>query len=95
MSHRPRGYFIGDMIEIEASFKNRDEVLTDPDTVKVRVRKPDGSFETLDSAKVSTGLYRATVVADMSGIWQRRVESTGGVTAADESEFFVRRSTFP
>jgi hypothetical protein len=46
----------------QATFKNADNVLYDPITVVLEVRRPDGSLNYPTLTKISTGVYRANIL---------------------------------
>ena len=59
-------YDIGDRPVITATFRNDADALTDPTTVTVRVREPDGT-ETLYTSPVASIVNR--FVSTCSGKW--------------------------
>ena len=70
--------------------------LRDPSTVKLRVRKPDGTVSVYDYptgaqllSKLSTGIYYANVTVDQAKTWQVRWESTGNPQKSDQRFFVV------
>jgi hypothetical protein len=56
------------------------------------VRKPDGTTATPPVTSPSTGRYEATITADQSGTWSYRFVTDDVLTAAEEAQFYVRRS---
>lgn len=99
-------YDIGDVVRIEGEFKNPDGELTDPGTVSVTIKKPDGTElptrvyneSTDDIQKDGVGRYRTDVdipsVASSAGTWRYRWFSDGEGKAAEEGAFKIRRSKF-
>ena len=94
-------YDIGDRPVITATFRNAADALTDPTTVTVRVREPDGT-ETLYTSPVasivnsSTGVWAFTFPAalDAAGDWYVRFRSTAGLLTAGEQKLVVRPTAF-
>ena len=94
-------YDIGDRPVITATFRNDADALTDPTTVTVRVREPDGT-ETLYTSPVapiansSTGVWAFTFPAalDAAGDWYVRFRSTAGLLTAGEQKLVVRPTAF-
>lgn len=90
---------VGDVVRLAFVFTDAADVATDPSTVTVKVRAPDGTITTLTFAnnevvKDSAGHYHYDVDVDQDGIWRYRAESTGTAQAAVESRFEVRKSAF-
>jgi hypothetical protein len=82
-------------------FRDFAGVLTDPTTVKVKIKKgngtilPDKVFGTdVAVVKESVGIYHIDLDTDVHGTWTIRWEATGTVKAAIEQRFEVRRSDF-
>lgn len=46
----------------EATFRNADNTLYDPVTVTLEVREPNGTLDYPTVTKISTGIYRATIL---------------------------------
>ena len=94
-------YDIGDRPVITATFRNDADALTDPTTVTVRVREPDGT-ETLYTSPVasivnsSTGVWAFTFPAalDAAGDWYVRFRGTAGTITAAEQKLVVRPTAF-
>ena len=94
-------YDIGDRPVITATFRNDADAPTDPTTVTVRVREPDGT-ETLYTSPVasivnsSTGVWAFTFPAalDAAGDWYVRFRSTAGLLTAGEQKLVVRPTAF-
>lgn len=89
-------YFIGEKVRVSVSFTNSDDALTDPDTVTLNIRNPDGDLQQVlyspgDIVRVGTGLYRYDIApADVGGYWHYRWEGVGTVEAAHEATFYCR-----
>lgn len=92
-------YIEGDLIRVTAKFKV-GTVLTDPTTVKVKVKNPAGTITTktyLTDAEVvkdSAGIYHYDITLNASGSWWYRWESTGAAAGAREYRVQVRPSEF-
>ncbi len=91
-------YDKGDGVTLEATF-TVGSVLTDPTTVTLKVKDPDGTITTYTYTggtvtKTSTGLYTKTITVSNDGAWYYRYEGTGAVQAAGEVMFKVRKSEF-
>lgn len=88
----------GDILTSRMTFRI-GEVATDPTTVTVRVRKPDGSIITRTFAehpaevvKDAVGTYRYQITADMDGIWAIQWVGEGTAAATEEQTFVIRPS---
>ena len=94
-------YDIGDRPTVTGTFTSSADALTDPTTVTVRVREPDGT-ETLYTSPVasivnsSTGVWAFTFPAalDAAGDWYVRFRSTAGLLTAGEQKLVVRPTAF-
>ena len=87
---------IGDQAILQAIFKDREGVLTDPTTVAFYVMKPgDAAGTVVSGAKVSDGIWEALYTITASGLHWWRVEGTGAVTAAEERSFEVSDRRVP
>lgn len=104
MSDTINEYDLGDEVRCstaEVPFTNTAGTVIDPAAVFFKVKNPSGTVTTytygVDAAlvKVSTGIYRVDVDANMSGTWWYRFYSTGSGKAADERSFTVAASEFP
>jgi hypothetical protein len=89
--------YIGSKPRLIGRFK-RDNVLTDPDTVTLKIKAPSGAETTYaypaDVAKQATGVYYYDLPITESGIWYWRWIGTGAVADANEGEFPVEESSF-
>jgi hypothetical protein len=91
-------YDKGDLVRVKATF-TVNAVLTDPTTITLKVKDPEGTVTTYTYAggavsKTSTGLYYKDVSVTNDGMWYYRFEGTGTVQSAGESSFRVRKSEF-
>jgi uncharacterized protein YfaS (alpha-2-macroglobulin family) len=90
-----RLYDPGTRVRIEAFFEVAGE-RTDPTTVTLRVRRPNGSvtvYTTGQLTKVATGHYRLELTPAKTefGRWVYRWEGTGACEAQIEGSFRVRQ----
>lgn len=89
-------YFVGETVRISVTFTDSDGTPTDPDTVTLNIRNPDGDLQPVtynpgDIVRDSVGLYRYDIApADVGGYWHYRWEGDGTVEAAQEESFYVR-----
>ena len=93
-------YDIGDTVSIRTysaageGFKDAAGSLTDPTTVTLVVKEPDGTETTYTTVQVThdaTGRYSKDFAPDQSGTHFYRWVGTGAVAAAFEGAFFVRQ----
>lgn len=95
-------YDQGDKVRVKATFTDpfsdpADQV-TDPTTVKLSVKKPDGTRTTYtfgtdsEVEKVSTGVYRSDLTIDQDGEWLYRWFSETTAEAAEEKSFIINDS---
>ena len=82
----------GDRVRSFGRFYNNSDSLTAPTNVYCSVKDPDddlASHTVTDTT--TTGVYYLDIDADKTGRWYVYWQSTGGVTAASETEFLVRK----
>jgi hypothetical protein len=78
-------YDVGDLVRFPATFKNYLEELTDPNTIRFRYVKPDGTATTLqfgvdgDIIRDSVGEFHIDLELDTKGEWQYNWISDGAV----------------
>jgi len=93
-------YDRGDRVRVYMKVRDTAGALIDPDagSIKLRVRDPSqalGAATLYQGAAIvreSVGVYYCEVDVNLAGTWRPRAECTGGVIAAEESEFEVRAS---
>jgi hypothetical protein len=97
----PRNQFdIGDVVELQATFTDKNGAPVDPGTVKVTFKRPSGVETTLtygvdeQVTKASPRIYTYSTSLDQSGIWYYRWQGTGMNAAAAVGEFEVRKTPF-
>jgi hypothetical protein len=91
-------YQPGDTVRLSTTFLI-EEVETDPTTVALTVRAPDGtetseSYNPGDIVKDSTGVYHLDLEVDAAGLWAWKWTGTGAVAGIDEGTFTVEETLF-
>jgi hypothetical protein len=84
-------------VKLTTTWTDPSGAAANPDTIALRIRKPDGTIVTKAKADMTSpaiGTWEYTIVADQEGRWIWRAEATGAVTDADERFFNVRDSAF-
>jgi hypothetical protein len=87
-------YDINDAVRFQTTFTLAD-VPTDPSTVTLYVRHPDGTLDTHTGGALthpSTGVYYRDVEVDAPGEWGGRMIGDGTVNATAQTIVQVRRS---
>lgn len=90
-------YDIGTKVRLYGTFKDLDNVLTNPTAVTAKHKDPSGNITTVSGGSVtnvSPGVYYIDLTVDESGTWWYRFEGTGAVVAANEQAFVVEDSRF-
>lgn len=82
-------YQVGDLVPLEATFRNTAGVATNPTGVTLTVRAPDGTVTTPTPTNPSTGVYHFDLAASQAGLYWYTFKGTGTVTAADRNSFYV------
>jgi hypothetical protein len=88
-------FYPGSTVTIPGTFRV-GTTLTDPTTVTLRIREPDGTttsylFPAAPVIHDSTGEYHADVVVDASGLWGWEWVGTGAAAAVDDGTFYVEQ----
>jgi hypothetical protein len=91
-------YHKGNSTRISCPF-TVNNVLTDPTTVTLTVKKPDASstsytYGASEIQKASTGNYYKDIELDQEGIWLYRWEGTGDCNAVSENYLQVMSQLF-
>jgi uncharacterized protein YfaS (alpha-2-macroglobulin family) len=87
-------YEMGDTVRLKTSI-TVDDVLTNPTTITLKVRKPDGTITTETPVQDGvTGKYRFDIVVNQHGTWSYRFEGTGPAAGVGERSFIVKHSRF-
>jgi len=82
---------VGDLVTLRVTFTVAG-VATNPTTVVLTVRMPDGTLSTPAPTLESTGVYTYNLLLSASGVWSYRWAGTGAVQAAEEDRLYVRVS---
>ena len=89
-------YQDGDSVRLEIRTKDDAGVLTDPTTVTLKIKPPNGAQVTFTEAgggvtKISVGHFRRDHVIPVAevGTWTYRYQTTGAIVAAEEKTFTV------
>jgi uncharacterized protein YfaS (alpha-2-macroglobulin family) len=89
-------YDVGDTVRIATTtpFANSAGTATDPTTVTLNVREPDGTvtaytYAAAQVTKAGTGDFYKDVSVDASGVWAWEWIGTGTVAAAHSGAFRV------
>ena len=98
MSCLTSGMDIGDLARVSVVIKNSSGTYTDPTTLQVTIKQPDGTELQADLVagltKTGTGKYYYEFPITQSGTHYYRWVSTGNATGATEGEFEVNTSEF-
>lgn len=86
-------YDVGDKIRLSVTFTS-GSTPTDPTTVAVKIKEPDGTITSATPTKDDAGDYHYDWSIVQSGRHWYRFEGTGAVVAAAEADFMVRESEF-
>lgn len=91
----PNRYHLGTRVRMTATFRDDDDVLTNPTTVVCKTRAPvTKTIATVSNSSASTGIYTAEVTPTEVGIWYYQFTGTGAVVAGEEQAFIVQPSEF-
>lgn len=86
---------LGQQVRVTASFTiAATSTATDPGTVSVSVRAPDGTVTTPPATKDGTGVYHVDVTASQAGEYYVRFVGTAPLIAAAEQQFDVQLGHF-
>jgi hypothetical protein len=91
---------IGDLIRMDAEFRNNQDVLTDPTTVTFKLKLPDGELIIYvygtdeEVERLDEGIFRVEHLAEISGSHPYLWRGTGTVAQVEESSFYIKRSNF-
>ncbi len=83
---------VGDAVILSIDFENAVGAATNPTTVVLTVKKPNGTLTTPAFTNPSTGHYESVIAIDQAGTWKYRWTGTGVLNKARESLFTVRYS---
>lgn len=92
---------IGDVYRVSVAFADTEGVAGDPAAVTCRLKRPGGLVSVYvygtdaEVIKSGVGSYYVDVTVNAAGGWSYRWEGVGGgLTAADEQLFYVKKSGF-
>lgn len=83
-------------ITTRVEIKNSQDVLTDPDSLEFKIRKPDGtvlpvSYPNDSINKVAVGIYEISVVLDAPGIWAVNAQSANPTVSVTDMIYCADR----
>jgi hypothetical protein len=89
-------YDVGDKPEVQVTFRDTADVLTNPGALSGLIRYPDGTEAALSApTNNSTGIYTwAIPTLTQQGVHVVRAKGTSGLVAATEVSFKVRATAF-
>lgn len=95
-------YTLGQSVKIRGTFKDDDEVLTNPTLISLKIGFMDanGNFEELeefdktDLTQVSTGVFIYNYTTENEGVHTVRMVSSGNLLTAQEGKFIIDNSPF-
>ena len=89
-------YYIGMTVRVRASFRDVDDVLSDPSAITLVMKTPVGTFTyTYADAEITredTGIYYRDVLLTAGYKWEYHWESTGNPSTAIQGSLFVEPS---
>lgn len=95
-------YDLGEPRRLEAAFTNAAGTATDPDTVTLRVAKPDGNTyvytynvgSPTEVVRTGTGAFYFDLLLDQVGDWYFQWEGSGPVIAIEPGQLHVKGNGF-
>lgn len=84
---------VGDIVTVSNTF-SVSGVPTNPTTVILLVRAPDGTQTTPATTNPSVGVFESNITVTQAGIWYVRWTGSGAVVAVEEDSFQVEPSLF-
>jgi hypothetical protein len=87
---------VGSSKDLDFTFKDRDGTLTNPTSIALTIRQPDGTEiakTKTDMTEVSTGVWRYVFAVTQEGRHFARADGDGAVEAAVAVEFYALRKT--
>lgn len=82
-------YQVGEKAPLEATFKNAAGVGTNPTTVVLEVRAPDGTVTTPSATALGAGVYHYDQDVTQPGLWWYSFQGTGAVNATEQKSFYA------
>jgi hypothetical protein len=86
-------YEVGDLVRLSAEFRI-GSTLTNPTSVVVTLKDPDGTTTSPSAVNDGTGLYYADVTLNKPGVWHYRFQGTGAVQKSGRGHVNVAASEF-
>lgn len=84
----------GSVVEKEATFRDTDGALANPNTVTATAKKPDDTTEAGTVINTGTGTYDILFDTDQAGLWYYRIVGEGNSTdVIVEGSFCVKASS--
>jgi hypothetical protein len=87
MSH---GHDVGDTIRLGVTFRGEDGLPTDPTTVTLTLRAPDGTQATPAPTTSGQGVYEHDWSPTQGGNWTVHWQGTGAVAEVEWERYYVR-----
>lgn len=87
-------YDTGDLVPLTFTFRDAAGTLTNPTTVALSIRDPDGVVTTPTPTNASAGVYIHDLTPTKAGLWEYRVVGTGAVAEAGEGALWARSTVF-
>lgn len=89
---------IGDKAIVSNTFSTVAGVATDPTTIVLEYKKPDGTTTSKTYpdtiVKDGTGVYHIDITMDQAGEWRAKWTGTGSLIAASETNWTINPSAF-
>jgi hypothetical protein len=84
---------VGDMLRVDATFADLSGAPSDPTTVILKARKPDGTvFEPpVNHPQPGSGYYYADIILDQPGWWDFEWITTGSLTLVEGTSVYVEQ----
>ncbi len=82
---------VGDLVTLGITFTAAG-VPTNPTTVVLTIKMPDGTTSTPAPTNGSLGMYDYDLLLSASGVWLYRWAGSGAVQVAEEGQLYVRVS---
>jgi uncharacterized protein YfaS (alpha-2-macroglobulin family) len=76
-------------VSTHAPFRDAQGNPSDPASVTLTVRRPDGSMFAPAVTRTGTGQYTATVDLDQAGTWRYEWQTTGTPQLVEGGDFYV------
>lgn len=91
-----RGFFtLGEAVVVTAKITAADGTAADPTSVRIRSHHAEGGVAELDTTRVVTGTWTASLLLTAAGLWRLRADCLGANAGVAETRLDVDRSVFP